>query len=187
MLDHVNYVYTVAKVTDNEGIVEMGFIPGKKITISTDFTLDQVIEQLHKITEPNRGLSVFRKRSPNIVFRGDIHGNRFKLNTIPQIATVNSFSPVVIGYINQDKVNITIRMNMPILIFWLFWMIVVSIFCAIFTAIMFIDKKFGIEYLIPYFMWIFGYFLCQIGFNSESTRIEAVLHKILSKNSNEIW
>lgn len=176
---NLNLVYSIILQPIRREVV-MGFIPGKKITISTDFTVDQVIEQLHKITEPNRGLSVFRQRSPNIIFRGDLSGNSFKLQALPQIAMVNSFTPVVIGKIDQGKIDITMRFNMTVLIFWILWMTIASVFCFIITAVIFINKRFGGEYLIPYFLWLFGFFFCRTSFNSESRRVEAALRKILS-------
>lgn len=164
------------------------YFPFEKYTLISKLSAEEVKSRLAANIEPEMKFqfSVF-KRTRSKLYEGKIEENRFTIKRI--IDYRNSFLPVIKGKISEMQGQVHIQINMRpstgILIFFSFWIGIVSIVCLsiILVAIVQIRKIFENGFspaaLIPFGMFVFGSLLVTFGFKSESRESKEFLKALV--------
>jgi hypothetical protein len=156
----------------------MLYLPYEKYQIESTLSLDSIEGKLNQNVETN--ISAISYRYLGIKpFRGHIGKNYFKVWRI--IKYRNSFLPVITGKLcpteTGSKIEVFLRLNYSVMIFWALWMLAAICFLIMFIFILAgVEKLFS---LVPLFMIVFGYLLCMIPFNIESSKAKEILKEIV--------
>ena len=167
----------------------MKAIPYQKIVFHTKLKEKEILKRLRSITEPSAygfdflfWFSTNRKLKP---YTGTIEENKFKINRILSFGNQNSFSPVFIGLIEQNNIEITIRMRWHVYIF----IMIFYAFCIFFLVFVLfnlfelglkLESLFLLFFLIPPIGFIaFIYFLTRYGFNREAEKSKKDFQELL--------
>lgn len=164
------------------------YLPFEKYTLISRLSVDEVKNRLTANIEPKKKFefSLFNKGRSK-PYEGSISGNQFIISRI--IDYRNSFLPVIKGQISEKPGQVHIQINMRpftgVLIFFTFWIGIVSIVCLAIIVVAIVQFRQILESgvtpgaLIPFGMLIFGILLVTIGFKSESRDSKEFLRELL--------
>ncbi|QTL34361.1 MULTISPECIES: hypothetical protein [Pseudoalteromonas] len=154
----------------------MKLIPYEKFQIDTGLSSEELVQRIRAFTGEKKLFSF----SPTHEFSG--HVNEYEFEITKNITYQNSFNPVIEGKIEQKsvgaQVTISMRLNLPTMIFMFIWFLVVGIGCMAFLSNM---NEFSLQMLIPFGMLIFGVALVSGGFWFEASKQKRRLIELLSK------
>ena len=159
----------------------MRFFPDDKFSIQTSKSIEQIIWILQANTEAYRP-SFFRKASGKL-FWGYITGNMFEIQ--PIISYRNNFAPVIKGYINNQMIDIHMRLHTFVIIFMSFWLSMCAIFICISTFIMMKNQQIQFPMFIPHVMFVLGFVMTHLGYSFEAGRVKEKLRLLLQDNYYE--
>jgi hypothetical protein len=164
------------------------YLPFEKYTLVSRLSAEEVRKRLIANIEPAKKFQFYIfKKTGSKPYEGRIEGNQFTINRI--IDYRNSFLPVIRGQISEKQGQVYIHINMRpstgVLIFFSFWIGIVTLVClAIAVAAIaqfrkILENGFSPAILIPFGMFIFGSLLITMGFKSESRDSKEFLRKLL--------
>jgi len=111
-------------------------------------------------------------------FYGTILGDRFRIKRI--IDYRNSFLPVIHGKISDNKVAISLRPSIFVLLFIIIWSVFPSILLGVALRVMVQEHYFSIYILLPLGMLCFAYGLLINGFGKEVNKTIEIMEEILT-------
>ncbi|MBV2196997.1 MAG: hypothetical protein KUL78_10910 [Flavobacterium sp.] len=160
-------------------------LPSKSLVYHSFLTKEELLERLRDAIETERLHDLnSRNKMESKPYFGEIQNSLFKIRRV--IDYRNSFLPQINGEIIEDENGTKIKVEMKLISFVKFFMIIWFSFCAFFGLILLVlifdnDSKSssGFSILIPIFMLIFATFLVSSGFESESEKSIKDLEEIL--------
>lgn len=159
----------------------MSIIPFEKIALYSPLSKAELVEKLATKTRPTQWVKFAGFHAPKHgkLFEGDISDSTFNIQRI--IMYKNSFLPTVKGKFiektNGTEIEITLRLNLAVLVFISFWLFIVGSTCLGLTYKIW-SEGFQGEILIPYIMFAFGFALTIVGFNFEKGNTKRELIRI---------
>ncbi len=162
------------------------FLPFENYVITTNLSVEEVVERLSFNVEPEKMFTLTFLRSSSMPYEGNFDGNSFKISRI--ISYKNSFLPVILGefksFDGKTEIKIKMRMVIFVMIFMSFWLGMVSLFCVGITIVGISQLKsifqngFSPFFLIPYVMFTFGYLMTYLAFKYESKKSKQFLAEL---------
>jgi len=164
----------------------MAFLPWENIEYKTNLTKDAIINRINSVVEPKGvfGIHFLKKYSYGRPFDGEVYENGFKIQRITFYK--NSFLPIIVGSIIEDKeqniINIKMRCHYFIIGFMAIWFggcllgLLLGLLGNIIEAKSGIDILFGIIW--PLIFLLFGYLLMTAAFKFESTKAKKLLNEL---------
>ena len=152
----------------------MIFLPWENIEYKTNLTKDEIINRINSVVEP-RGffwIYFFKKYSYGKAYDGEVYENGFKIKRISIFG--NSFKPIIIGNIIEDKEQISISIKMRchyfVMGFMTIWFggIFLSLLKNITKTMSGVNIIF--EIIGALIFLLFGYLLMTISFKFESIK-----------------
>jgi hypothetical protein len=161
-------------------------LPSKSLVYHSLLTKEELLERLRDAIETERinDLSSRDKINSKPYF-GTIQNGSFNIRRV--INYKNSFLPQINGEIKEDVNGTQIKVEMKLMNFVKFFMIIWFSFCVffvlIFLLVLLFDKnsnsESGFSIIVPLLMLIFASFLVSSGFESESKKSVKDLEEIL--------
>jgi hypothetical protein len=151
-------------------------IPYEKIIIRTKLSPKDIAKRINDNTKPFK--LKFGFYQDNNDFYGTTNEKEFRIvRNINKgryyIKTRNSFTPYMIGTIEGNKINVTIRMHMPVIIFVCIWLFFTTI-----GALLILTNNISLnDNIIVILMPIIGYTIMMFGFKSELNKSKEALLK----------
>jgi hypothetical protein len=161
----------------------MNILPYKYLELKTSLTADEAKQAIDKSCKKQvfSFFSFFNKRDKTKLF-GELDNDTFKLYR--NIGYQNSFLPRAYGHIQTDgfasKVIIRISMSVSTVLFMLVWLSISFV-----SAMASIDKYQGLETLIPFAFFIFGYTLMSLAFWFEVPKLIHLIENIFADGSTK--
>ena len=161
-------------------------LPSKSLVYHSLLTKEELLERLRDAVETERSHDLSSRNKINSKsYLGTIQNGSFNIRRV--INYKNSFLPQISGVISEDINGTQIKVEMKLMNFVKFFMIIWFSFCVffvlIFLLVLLFDKKSnsesGFSIIIPLLMLIFASFLVSSGFQSESEKSVKDLEEIL--------
>ncbi|MFN7044626.1 MAG: hypothetical protein ACK4M1_05465 [Flavobacterium sp.] len=161
-------------------------LPSKSLVYHSLLTKGELLERLRDNIDTQRSEVLSSHNSINYKpYVGVIQNDSFKIRRV--IDYRNSFLPQINGEISEDVNGTKIKVEMKLISFVKFFMMIWFSFCAIFGLIFLLGLIFdndsnsnsGFSILIPFFMLIFASFLVSSSFEFESEKSVKDLEEIL--------
>lgn len=157
-------------------------LPFEKYTLICNLSIDEIIKRLEKNIDLDSTPRFFGTNSSSgKPYKGKCSESTFSITRV--INYRNSFLPLIKGelsaYLNQTRINITMRPTLPVLVFSSIWLGIVGIVALFFILAALSppadsDITFSLA-LVPLGMFIFGILLITLSFNAESKKARIFL------------
>ena len=157
-------------------------LPFEKYTLISDLSIEEIMKRLEKNIDLDNTPRFFGiNSSSGKPYKGKCSENTFSITRV--INYRNSFLPLIKGemsvYLNETRINITMRPVLSVLIFASIWLGIVGIVAVFFLLAAFPpsgDSDITFPFvLIPLGMFIFGTLLITLSFNAESKKARTFL------------
>ena len=123
----------------------------------------------------------------DFTYEGTVSESGFEISRI--IFYRNSFLPVITGTVRKQafgtEIDLTLRLNLAVLIFGFIWMGIISLVCVGALFVTLLTGATDGRLLMPFGMWLFGFILFLGGFKAESIRSRKHLIKLLEAQEKE--
>lgn len=153
----------------------MLFIPYEKFQIVTNLNYEKNKEKMAGlIGDPSDRFS----KNNNKPFQGRLENNVFKITR--RTEDVSPYFPVILGVIQDNTINGSIRVNFPVLFKMLFGLCaVLAVGVIMFRRGVYLGAVFSLLIII------IGYSMSIAYFKAEAKMAKAILEKFLCKNKNK--
>jgi hypothetical protein len=165
------------------------FFPSEKLTITTQKSIDELIQNLSSVLSFERTfMDKFLRRKTDKKYEGQINGSHFEIKRI--IYYRNSFLPIITGTFEDTfdctKVHIEMRMSDFVKAFLFLWFsVVLSVFFG-FLANSILTSEFHFLILIPFGMFSLFYGVIFLAFKFESRKSIQDLNEIFSHSKLDL-
>lgn len=160
----------------------MKYLPYENITYISKLDPKEIIKKLGDVVEPKRSILMSGQPRKNSFkkFEGKINGNTFIIKRI--INYTNSVRPVIegeiLGELNGSKINVVIRLQIDIVVFFAVWFIGIGVFFIYVLYNCIENKAFDPTVLVPLGMLIFCYGLIIGTYNFEGSESKKCLTEL---------
>lgn len=161
-------------------------LPSKSLVYHSLLTKEDLLERLRDAIETERLHDLnSRNKMESKPYFGEIQNGSFNIRRV--INYKNSFLPQISGVISEDINGTQIKVEMKLMNFVKFFMIIWFSFCVFFVLIFLLvflfdknsNSERGFSIIVPLLMLVFASFLVSSGFESESEKSVKDLEEIL--------